>query len=284
MNKNLLITGGSGYLGTHLIGAAQAAGWKVYATYHSRPFAPARGTAVPLDLRNLDKTRAVIRNIHPQAVIHAACSNRGEQPLAIMPAAMSVASAAREFGWRLVHVSSDMVFDGEHAPYADDAPLNPSNSYGHAKAEAEALVTQFYPPAVIVRPSLIWGLDPLDHQTRWLVDGVKRREPVTLFTDEYRCPIHVLDLCAALLELAAKPDLHGPLNLGGGQALTRWDFGLRLLAALRLPAVPHLVRGTVKQAGLDRPRDLTMISARATRLLKTKLRGVDAVLEGMRLP
>jgi dTDP-4-dehydrorhamnose reductase len=283
MNKTLLITGGSGYLGTHLIRAAQAAGWKVFATYHSRPFALVRGTAVPLDLRNPEKTRAVIRNIHPQAVIHTACSNRGEQVLTIAPAAMSVASAAREFGWRLVHVSSDMVFDGEHAPYADEARPNPANSYGRAKAEAEASVSQLYPPAVIVRPSLIWSLDPLDHQTRWLVEGVKRREPVTLFTDEYRCPIHVLDLCTALLELAAKPELNGPMNLGGGQALTRWDFGQKLLAALRLPALPYLVRGTTKESGLERPRDLTMISARATQLLRTKLRGVDDVLEGMRL-
>jgi nucleoside-diphosphate-sugar epimerase len=69
MNKNLLITGGSGYLGAHLMEAASAAGWQVYATYHSRPFAPTRGIAVPLDLRDPDKTRAVLRNIHPQAVI-----------------------------------------------------------------------------------------------------------------------------------------------------------------------------------------------------------------------
>ena len=145
-------------------------------------------------------------------------------------------------------------------------------------------MSQLYPPAVIVRPSLIWGLNPIDYQTRWLVDGVKRREPVTLFTDEYRCPVHVLDLCAALLELAGKSDVHGLMNMGGGQALNRWELGLKLLYALRLPAVPHLVRGTVKESGLDRPRDLTMISARAARLLKTKLRGVDEVIEALRLP
>jgi dTDP-4-dehydrorhamnose reductase len=284
MNKRLLITGGSGYLGSHLIRAALAEGWQVFATYHTRPFAPPRGTAVPLDLRDPEKTRAVVRNIHPRAVIHTACSNRGEQPFAIVPAAQSLASAAHEFGWRLVHVSSDMVFDGEQAPYADGSPPNPLSSYGRAKAEAETLVSQLDPSAVIVRPSLIWGLDPIDHQTRWLVDGVKRREPVTLFTDEYRCPIHVLDLCAALLELATRPDVGGAMNTGGTQSLSRWDFGLKLLYALRLPAVPYLVRGTAQAAGLDRPRNLTMISARAEQLLKTKLRGVDDVLEDLCLP
>jgi dTDP-4-dehydrorhamnose reductase len=276
----LLITGGSGYLGAQLAKAAQAQGWRVYATYYTRPIALTRGIAVPLDLRDADKAGAVIRNIHPLAVIHTACSNRGEQAQAIVPAAKSVASAARELGLRLVHVSSDMVFDGEHAPYSDDTPPAPISDYGRAKAEAEALVGQLCPSAVIVRPSLIWGLDPIDHQTRWLVDGVRRLEPVTLFVDEYRCPIHEADLCSALLELATRPDIRGPMNMGGAQALTRWDFGVKLLCALRLAAAPYLVRQTVKQSGLVRPRDLTMISTRATRLLKTRLRGVDDVLEG----
>ncbi len=284
MNKNLLVTGGSGYLGAQCVKMAQAQGWKVYATYYTRPFALPRGTALPLDLRDPDKACAVIRNIHPRAIIHTACSNLGEQSQAIVPAATGVASSARELGCRLVHVSTDMVFDGEHAPYADVAPPVPMTDYGRAKARAEALVTQLCPSAVIVRPSLIWGLDPIDRQTRWLVDGVRRREAVTLFVDEVRCPVHVTDACAALLELVAQPEIHGPMNLGGAQALTRWDFGVKLLSALRLAAAPSLVRQTIRESGLVRPRDLTLISARAMRLLKTKLRGVDDVLEGLRLP
>ncbi len=284
MNKNLLITGGSGYLGAHLVKTALAQGWRVYATYFTRPFALVRGTALPLDLRDSHKTSAVIRNISPRAIIHTACSNFGEQSQAIVPAATAVASSARDLGCRLVHVSTDMVFDGEHAPYSDEAAPAPTSDYGRAKARAEALVTQLCPSAVIVRPSLIWGLDPIDHQTRWLVDRVRRRDPVTLFVDEVRSPVHVTDACAALLELIDKPEIHGHMNLGGTQALTRWDFGVKLLSALRLAAAPYLVRQTVKESGLARPRDLTMISARATGLLKTKLRGVDDVLESLRLP
>ncbi len=276
--KRLLITGGSGYLGSHLIGAARD--WDVYATYFSRPFTPARGTALPLDLRDADSARAVIRDTRPLALIHTACSNRdADNVQAIVTAARHLAEAAREFGVRLIHVSTDLVFDGEHAPYADDAAPAPITDYGRAKAEAEALVADLCPQAVVVRPSLIWGLDPIDRQTGWLVDGVRRGERVTLFTDEIRCPVHVHDLCAALLELAEHPDLSGPMNLGGPEPLNRWEFGMNLLAALGLPPDdPNVVPSTVKECGFVRARNLTMLSTRAAQLLETRLHSVDEVL------
>jgi len=283
--KRLLITGGSGYLGSHLIQAAAVRGWEVYATYFSQPLAPARGIAVPLDLRDANAARALLRELRPAAIIHTACSNRDPGNVsAIMPAARHLASAARESGLRFVHISTDLVFDGEHAPYADDSRPAPISDYGRAKAEAECVVAEIDPAAVVVRPSLIWGLDPIDRQSGWLVDGVRRGERVTLFTDEYRCPVYVHDLCAALLELASRPDISGPMNLGGPQSLTRWAFGMRLLAALKLAPGSNVVRSTVKESGLVRARDLTMISTRACQLLESRLRSVDEVITTSPMP
>jgi dTDP-4-dehydrorhamnose reductase len=280
--RRLLITGGSGYLGQHLIahaGDAHAAEWEVIATYHARPFAPARGAAVGLDLRDEAATRAVVADVKPQVILHTACSNRNaEHQAAIVPAARHIARAAREHNLHLVHVSSDVVFDGEHPPYGDDAQPGPVTEYARAKAEAEAGVAEACPGAVIARPSLIWGLDPIDHQTRWLVEAVRAARPVTLFTDEFRCPTYVHDLCDALLELAARPELSGPINLVGPQRLSRWAFGMKLLAALNISADSYVRASTVKESRLARPRDLTLTAARAQRELKTRLRAVDEVL------
>jgi dTDP-4-dehydrorhamnose reductase len=181
-------------------------------------------------------------------------------------------------GARLVHLSTDQVFDGERAPYDDDSPLAPKSAYGRAKAASEAAVAAACPSAAIARPSLIWSLDPLDKQTAWLVDGMRRGERVTLFTDEVRCPVHLHDLAEALLELAVRPDLSGPFNLGGPQALNRWDFGLKLLQALGLPRESNVLPSTVAESGLERARDLTLRRTRAERLLCTHLRGVDEIV------
>jgi hypothetical protein len=70
------------------------------------------------------------------------------------------------------------------------------------------------------------------------------------------------------------------MNLGGPQPLSRWEFGMKLLAALGLEPGPNVVASTVAESGLVRARNVTMISARAKELLKTQLRGVDEILAG----
>jgi len=275
--RRLLVTGGSGYLGRRLASLAAAQGWAVTSTYLNNP--PAAGQSLRLNLLDGAAVRAALDELRPDAIAHTACSNRDAANIAaIAPAARHLAQAAQALGLRLVHVSTDMVFDGEHAPYADDAAPAPLTDYGQAKAEAEALVQAACPSAAIGRPSLIWSLDPLDRQTGWLVDGMKRGERVTLFTDEIRCPVQVDDLAAALLALAERPEIAGPLNLGGAQALNRWEFGLRLLAALGEPRLPNVVPGTVAASGLRRPRDLTLYTERAQQHHLPPLRGVDVVL------
>lgn len=273
--KSLWLTGASGYLGAHLLGAATH--WHIWPAYFSRPIA--HPNAFQLDVRDARAVERSLQTLRPEAIIHTACSNgSAEQIKAIVPAARAIASAARQLGLRLVHVSSDVVFDGEHAPYTDEARPQPLNDYARAKAEAEAIVAELCPAAVIVRPSLIWGLQPIDRQTRWLMDGLKRGDRITLFTDEIRCPVQVADLSAALLELAARPDLAGPMNLGGPQPLSRWEFGMKLLAGLGQPTGATVLASTLAESGLIRARDLTLISARATESLKTKLRGVEEAL------
>jgi dTDP-4-dehydrorhamnose reductase len=275
--RRLLVTGGSGYLGAWLMQVAVTRGWDVRGTCFSQP-GPEAGL-LPLDLTQPEPVKRLLAKLRPDAIVHAACSNRDPANVAaIEPAARNLAGSAQALGARLVHISTDQVFDGEHAPYDDSSPLGPKSAYGRAKAEAEASVTNLCPAAAIVRPSLIWSLEPLDRQTRWLVDDMRRGARVILFTDEIRCPVHLHDLAGALLELAGRPELAGPLNVGGRQALNRWDFGARLLAALDLSRATNVVPGTVAGSGLQRPRNLTLRCTRAEHLLDARLRGVDEVL------
>jgi len=299
VNDTLLVTGGSGYLGSHLARQARQT-WRVVATYHSHTIGLPGCQMVPLDIRDRVAVDDLLLKLRPRAIVHTAAdiSSPSAMQTVIVEGTRHVAAGAAAVGARLVHLSTDVVFDGEQAPYAEGDPPQPVTSYGRAKAEAEQVVAELCPEAAIVRTSLIYGFDPPDPRTMWIVDSVRHRQPLTLFTDEVRCPVWVEQLAAALLELAAQ-DEGGVWHLAGPQPLTRYQFGERLVRAYGLPSrypaqtstpgdMPETAPGGVdpvtitpglsRESGLVRPRNCTLDVRKAQARLRSPLWGVDEVL------
>jgi hypothetical protein len=112
---------------------------------------------------------------------------------------MHVALAAAAVGARLVHVSSDAVFSGTTASYDETHLPDPTTPYGAAKAAAETAIKGISPTAIVARTSLIIGDGGSQHEeyVHALASGAVTG---ALFTDDVRCPVHVTDLAAALLE------------------------------------------------------------------------------------
>jgi dTDP-4-dehydrorhamnose reductase len=169
-----------------------------------------------------------------------------------------VAAAVREAGARVIHISSDMVFDGASGPYAEDASPSPITPYGRAKARAEERVRAAAQDATIVRCSLLYRLDPPDRSLGAWLDGPGGATAYPLFTDEIRCPAHVDDVAAALVALALRSDATPPvLHAVGPVALSRHEFGRRVLMALgRDPQ--EAVAARSQDSGLPRPRELVL--------------------------
>lgn len=272
----LLITGGSGYLGRHLVRRV-AAGWPGewrYTTFSTDPLGLPKG--VRLDLRDGAAVARFVAEFAPDAVIHTAGSNRTPDMAAvIVDGTRYVAGAAARAGARLVHLSTDSVFGGDRAPYDESAPPAPLNDYGRAKAAAEALALA-HPNAVAVRTSLIYGLDEIDNGTAWMVEALRAGQPVTLFTNQRRNPIWVETLAAACLELVDNP-YTGVLNVAGRQVTTRAEFALRLLDWWGVGERATLA--LAEDDGRRWPLDCAMDVRLAERLLRMPLPGVDEVLD-----
>jgi dTDP-4-dehydrorhamnose reductase len=126
-----------------------------------------------------------------------------------------------------------------------------------------------------VRTSLIYGLQEMDHGTSWVVEALRVGKRVTLFTDQIRNPIWVVSLGDACLELA-ELDYRGVLHVAGRQALSRAQFGLRMLGWWGVRRRDTLTLGPGD--GERWPADCTLDVGRALGLLKTPLPGVDDVL------
>ena len=254
----LLVTGGSGYLGSELLRQARGQGWEVMGTSR-RDF----------DVRDPERVEKACAAFRPDAVVHTAYRQEGDGFREINAAgSANVAWAAARLGARLVHLSTDVVFDGRRGHYTEDDPPSPVTPYGRSKAEAEALVAAAHPAALIVRTSLLYGgATPSRHEVT-ARDAAAGRARVTFFTDERRCPVHVGDLAAALLELVLV-ELAGVLHVAGADAVSRCEFA-RLLAGDGVPCGPS--------GGVERPLDCTLDSSRARGLLRTRVRGVREVL------
>lgn len=219
------------------------------------------------DVRDPAAVGAALDAARPDAVIHTAYVQDGPDARSVnVDGSAVVARAARERGLRLVHVSTDVVFSGRLGrPIREDDPLAPVTDYGRTKADAEPAVLAEHPDAVIVRTSLIYGgADPSRHEQLALDPAM------TFYEDELRSPVAAPDLAAALLELARRPDISGPLHVAGSDGLSRLEFA-RLVAP-----DPAAVKGAPRPPG--RPGDLRLDCSKAQALLATPLRGVREVL------
>ncbi|MFE7761397.1 SDR family oxidoreductase [Streptomyces sp. NPDC057438] len=272
----LLIIGGSGFLGAELTRRAPAAGFTVAATYTTRPPDAAVGVGrYALDVRDPAQVAAVMDEVAPSVVINA--SSGGADRAVTAVGAVRVATAAAGRGCRLVHVSSDAVFSGSQGRYDESSPPDPVTPYGAAKAEAETGVRLAAPHAVVARTSLIIGDGhPLSTHERHVHDLVAGTRDGVLFTDVVRCPVHVADLAAALLELAAGED-GGMRHLAGPDALTRHELGVLIARrdGLDTSGLPAGRRGGTCLPG---PLDVRLDSTETRRNLRTRLRGAREFL------
>jgi dTDP-4-dehydrorhamnose reductase len=274
--QRLLITGASGTLGRQVALLATQQGRDVCGTYFTNP-PPLAGQWLRLDVRDRQAVMDLMRQIRPTAVAHTAFRPSGEELWATTAeGAAVVARASQEMGARLIHVSSDAIFDGTCNPYTEAAHPNPRTLYGAAKAAAELAVSAIAPQAAIVRTSLTMSREPLDPHTRFILDLAAGRITGCLFSDQYRCPIGVDDLAGAILELAAG-DFAGILHVAGADVVSRSELGCAVARVYHLPEheVARLTAGPIppQMASTTIP-DIRLDATLAHSLLKTRLRGI----------
>jgi dTDP-4-dehydrorhamnose reductase len=280
---DLLVVGGSGFLGRRITHLALLAGHSVIATCHAT-VPPAAGVDWRmLDIRRREDVTALALDTRPDMIINAAYRQSDWETTA--DGAAHVALAASAAGARLVHVSSDAVFSGTVLPgrvssgrvssgtvprYDERSRPDPVTPYGAAKAAAETAVKTITPAAVIARTSLIIGDGDSKHEqlVHALASGATSG---VLYTDDVRCPAHVTDLAAALLELAASPHA-GIHHVVGPDALSRYELGLLIATRDGLDRAA-LRQGRRSDTGIPGAAEVRLDNTRTQQRLTTRLRG-----------
>lgn len=285
MNPRLLVTGAAGFVGWNLCREART-DWEVFGLVHQAADAPPGATAVRADLRESGRLPRLLDECGPAAVVHlAAVADTGacqRDPAGTFP--LNVAVPARlarlcaERGLPFAFASTDLVFAGTKAPYAETAPPDPVCLYGGQKALAEQVVLAAHPGALVCRLPLMFGA-PSPRSGAFLaafLRGLQAGIPQKLFTDEYRTPADARCVAKGILALLGKAS--GIYHLGGPERLSRYALGQLVAARFGFP--PELLV-PVRQADVSlacpRPPDTSLDSARARRLGFSPLSPVAAL-------
>jgi dTDP-4-dehydrorhamnose reductase len=178
------------------------------------------------DLFRVYRFRSVLNCVGNCALKSCECDPTMARQLNVASAA-AVVACVREYGCRLVHLSSDLVFSGRGTGgYVEMDPVDPVTVYGTTMAEAEALVAAGAPEAAILRISLPMGPSFNGHAGAidWIQSRFRAGRPATLYFDEVRCCTYVEDLSRVFERFLAGPE-SGLFHLGGPRAVSLYQIG-----------------------------------------------------------
>ena len=289
----ILLTGASGLLGHAYAQAAIRRGHSVTALYHQNPpLADGLAQSIRLNAAQPEALTSLCLEMWPEVIVNCAAISApasvdadpklAEKVNVALPRLL--AQLATHLGARLLHISSDMVFDGQssEAYRSTDMPC-PTNLYGQTKLIAEREVLEHNPEdPVVLRIPILMGNSPSGQRSvhEKLLAAIHAGQRPKLFCDEIRQPCAASNVADVLLELTERRDLHGIFHWAGSERLSRFEMGQRILKHFGLPLDSiQSVCQSDDPAHAERPRNLTFNLHPIVSKLKTQPLNFDAQLE-----
>ncbi len=262
----LLVTGLSGFLGWHISNEALEK-YEVYGTVYNNSPKTDHIKKILCDLSKKKEVDSLFKELSPDLVIHTAAisqpaiceNNPALSKLINTEVSIYLASKCNENNIPFIFTSSDMVFDGDNAPYDECSPKRPKNIYGKHKSLAEDGILKIYPGAAICRMPLMFGPQSPYSESFFqpIVRNLKASIHSTYFCDEFRTPISAWDVSDFFLDQIG--NFSGILNLGGDERVSRYEFSLKVSS---VGGYPDSLIGYNSQKDVKlpapRPKDLTM--------------------------
>lgn len=286
MNR-ILVTGASGLLGFHFAWLASQQA-EVIGITHTQELLNTPFTPVKMDLSQPGAGRQLLKNYHPDVLIHCAalanvdlCAQKPElarQMNTNLPA--ELATAAEETGIKMVHVSTDAVFDGVAGDYRESDSPNPLSVYAQTKLEAEQVVLEVCPSAIIARVNFYgWSLSGKHSLAEWFFNNLSAKKPMNGFMDIFYCPLEVTQLCSLLDEMVEK-DLKGMYHVLSQEQISKYAFGVKLAEQFALDSsLIHPVSWKEGNLLAARSPNLTLQTQKLQHALGKTLPGIQEGME-----
>ncbi|MBM4179033.1 MAG: dTDP-4-dehydrorhamnose reductase [Ignavibacteria bacterium] len=259
----------------------------------SRPLAyeDVRITQSTIDVRDKNVLKETIMKSQPEVIINLAAVTNVDKCESDKQTCWDVnvtlvenlARLARIVDARMVHVSTDYVFDGQKGPYAETAVPHPISYYGKSKLAGENACIVGSMQAAVVRTNVVYGpfVERPDF-VRWVLDALESRTPIRVVNDQYSNPTYVDDISESILRIIQKKR-SGIYHVGGADYCSRYEFALRIAEFFRADPsnISPVTTAELKQPA-RRPLKGGLITLKAETDLGMKMRGIESGLSTIR--
>lgn len=233
----ILVTGANGLLGQKLVELILTTDDYLIATAKSRLVLPLpKGEFHSMDITLRDQVVDVITKAQPDVVINTAAMTNVDQCelekekcwLNNVTAVEYVVEACRKAKCRLIHLSTDFIFDGTHGPLDEEAIPNPISYYGDSKWAAEQIVQKSGLAWAIARTVLVYGVTKDMSRSNivlWVKKSLEEGQTISVVNDQWRTPTLAEDLAMGCYLMATK-NATGIYNISGEEMMTPYDIAM----------------------------------------------------------
>lgn len=225
MSKRVAILGSGGQLGVELCKEFEKRGYQI-----------TRFDRQSLDITDTQRVETAIAQIDPQFVINSAAYNQVDvaekEPLAAYQAnalaVRNLAMACRQVDAKLVHFSTDYVFDGaKGSPYVESDPTHPLGAYAVSKLAGEIYAQAYLDKPLIIRTSGVFGpgglFTPRGNFVELMLRMAKNSQPIRVVQDHVASPAYAPALAVKTADLVER-DQSGVFHVGGGEPISWYDY------------------------------------------------------------
>jgi len=232
---NILVTGSNGQLGSEIK--------ELSATYHDNTFTFTDRTT--LDITDYEAIMMVVEKENIDTIINCAAytavdkaeSDEESADKINHIAVKNLAQIAKEKRLKLIHISTDYVFDGKHyKPYEEDHETNPNGVYGKTKLAGEKAIQEVAPKeTIMIRTSWVYSAYGNNFVKTMLSLG-KTKEKLTVINDQVGTPTYARNLAKAILDIIPqinndKPEIYHYSNEG---VISWYDFAKEIMKMAKL--------------------------------------------------
>ena len=195
---------------------------------------------IVLDICNKIILKEIIKISNPDIIINlAAITNvdycEQNPVLANQVNVMGVENICDVFSGKIIHLSSDYVFDGKNGPYREYDTTNPISIYGKTKLNAEKIIINHSPSNLIIRGNVIYSDSLISEASflNWVIKSLSNKNKIKVVNDQYNNPTWTKSL-ANVICLCLKNDVTGLYHWGDKDYINRYEFALKIAEVYNL--------------------------------------------------